>query len=160
MWELKSGCEDETTILFQPWSFSLSAITKTQGLVFFSILTPDCFMLISLCMLNPDCWYLVIGWHFPIPWALICRAPGVWSNIGHWPMVVARPLSNQRLDREVPSWEFLSRWSGHLPSESPSFLMILGVLFRICRHFEVLTDWRMDMKKRLLDIKARSSLSS
>ena len=36
-------------------------------------------------------------------------------------MVVARPLSNQRLDREVPSWEFLSGWSGHLPSESPSF---------------------------------------
>ena len=37
----------------------------------------------------------------------------------HWSLPV-RPLSNQRLDREVPSWEFLSGWSGHLPSESPS----------------------------------------
>ena len=38
----------------------------------------------------------------------------------HWSLPV-RPLSNQRLDRKVPSWEFLSGWSGHLLSESPSF---------------------------------------
>ena len=34
MRELKSGCEDETTILSQPWSFSLSAIAKNLGLLF------------------------------------------------------------------------------------------------------------------------------
>ena len=151
MWELKSGCEDETTILSQPWSFSLSAIAKNQGLVF--------------CNPYPRMFYADFSLHvrdiFPSlgPWSAGRRVSGQILVTDHWSLPV-RPLSNQRLDREVPSWEFLSGWSGHLPSESPSFLMILGVLFRICRHFEVLTDWRMDMKKRLLDIKARSSLSS